>query len=47
MFTTNKLKQRGEEIVIKKEKGKSATQLKEESGIRKGYEIGGGEDVVF
>lgn len=47
VFTTNKLKQRGEEIVIKKEKGKSATQLKEESGIRKGYEIGGGEDVVF
>ena len=47
VFKDTKVKQKGEVINVKKDYEKSITQLKEEAGIRKVYEIGGGEDVIF
>ncbi|KAG7661150.1 KU70 [[Candida] subhashii] len=37
----------GEQIQLKPNKEKSVAQRKEEAGIRKGYEIGGGQDIIF
>ncbi|RCK63165.1 ATP-dependent DNA helicase II subunit 1 [Candida viswanathii] len=47
VFHESTLRQNGERIDVKNDKEKSVAQLREEAGIRKGYEIGGGEDIVF
>ncbi|CAX45463.1 Yeast KU70 protein homologue, putative [Candida dubliniensis CD36] len=47
VFVSTKLMQNGKIIEIAKDSNKSYQDRKEEAGIKKGYEIGGGQDIVI
>lgn len=47
VFSSSKLMQNGKAIEIAKDTGKLYQDRKEEAGIRKGFEIGGGQDIII